>query len=92
MRVTFELPDDHGPVSVVGDFNGWNAVANPLRHRDGHRDGYRDVTVVLAAGRRYRFRYLADDGHWFNDGQADSYEANEYGEEDSIVDLSDPRR
>jgi hypothetical protein len=46
---------------------------------------------MLAAGRRYRFRYLADDGHWFNDGQADRYESNGYGEEDSILDLSDPR-
>ena len=84
VKVTFEVPDD-GPTSVVGDFNAWNPGANPLRPKDGTRA----VSLTLAAGRRYAFRYLRDDGRWFNDESADAVEPNQYGEENSVLDLTD---
>ncbi len=68
-RVTFCLPQDapDGPVSVVGDFNGWEPGRHELKPR---RSGERTVTLSLAPG-RYRFRYLGTDGVWLDDDHAD---------------------
>ncbi len=71
-------------VAVVGDFNDWDAGATPM-----HRlDGAYTATLTLPTGRRYRFRYLAGDGQWFNDDAADDYEPNVHGGQDSILDLT----
>ncbi|GAA2621636.1 MULTISPECIES: isoamylase early set domain-containing protein [Streptomyces] len=72
-QVTFILPEEtpHGPVSVVGDFNHWNPAAHPLAPRG---DGTRAATVALSANTAHSFRYLAVDGHWFDDEQADSHD------------------
>lgn len=53
-----------GRVSVVGDFNDWTPGRHELKPL---RDGTRSVTVRVPAGRAVRFRYLAPDGHWFDD-------------------------
>jgi len=49
------------------------------------KDGSISVTVKLEKGRAYRFRYLVDDVRWVNDGYADGYERNPFGEDDSVV-------
>jgi 1,4-alpha-glucan branching enzyme len=69
VRVTFALPADEpgGPVSVVGDFNGWDPFAHPLRRR---ANGTRSAVVTVPAGATLRFRYLADGGVWFDDDTA----------------------
>ena len=66
VRVTFTLPagEPTGPVSVVGDFNGWDPFAHPLRRR---AKGTRSATVTVAPGSTLRFRYLAEGGQWFDD-------------------------
>jgi 1,4-alpha-glucan branching enzyme len=66
IRVTFTLPtgDPAGPVSVVGDFNGWDPLAHPLRRRANRT---RSASVTVPAGSTFRFRYLADGGRWFDD-------------------------
>jgi 1,4-alpha-glucan branching enzyme len=66
VRVTFALPADEpcGAVSVVGDFNGWNPFAHPLRPR---ANGTRSAAVTVPAGSMLRFRYLAEGGVWFDD-------------------------
>jgi 1,4-alpha-glucan branching enzyme len=66
VRVTFVLPaaEPAGAVSVVGDFNGWNPYAHPLRKRT---NGSRSAVVTLPAGTTLRFRYLAEGGVWFDD-------------------------
>ena len=51
-------------VSVVGDFNGWDPLAHPLRRR---ANGTRSVSVTVRAGTTLHFRYLADGGMWFDD-------------------------
>jgi 1,4-alpha-glucan branching enzyme len=86
VRVTFALPagDGDGAVAVVGDFNRWNPNANPLRTRESMRS----VTITLTAGRRYAFRYRKENGEWFNDDGADAFEPNEWGDVNSIVDLT----
>lgn len=71
IRVTFVLPADEpaGSVSVVGDFNEWNPFANPLRRRG---NGTRTAVVRLPAGSRSYFRYLGEDGLWFDDESGDA--------------------
>lgn len=87
VRATFAVPDGHlygHVVALVGDFNGWDPAAAPMRKQD---DG-RVATVTLQVGRRYAFRYLCDDGRWFNDEAADAYEPNDFGGDNSILDLT----
>lgn len=70
-RLTFVLPPDEpaGAVSVVGDFNDWTPGAHELRRR---RNGMRSVSVALPTGSRVHFRYLGEDGLWFDDPEADA--------------------
>ena len=46
------------------------------------------MTVDLDAGRAYRFRYLLDGQRWDNDWAADAYQPNDFGGDDSVVDLT----
>ena len=87
VKVTFVLPADApaGKVSVVGDFNGWDESATTLRKRGETRS----ANVTLDAGRRYAFRYRTADGEWFNDEAAHSYERNDFGGDNGIIDLTD---
>jgi hypothetical protein len=66
VRVTFTLParEPAAAVSVVGDFNGWNPFAHPLRNRANRT---RSASVTVPSGSTLRFRYLADGGRWFDD-------------------------
>jgi 1,4-alpha-glucan branching enzyme len=76
VRVTFTLPADEprAAVSVVGDFNDWNPFAHPLRKRT---NGTRSAVVTVPAGRRLRFRYLAEGGVWFDDVAARVWEGRD---------------
>jgi 1,4-alpha-glucan branching enzyme len=76
VRVTFVLPatEPAGAVSVVGDFNGWDPYAHPLRKRG---NGIRSAVVTIAAGTTLRFRYLAEGGIWFDDETATRRDAQD---------------
>lgn len=78
--VTFVLPADVGAVSVVGEFNGWDPLAHPLRKRS---NGTRSVRIDLPTG-RHAFRYLAEGGAFFDDPDAE-LEPNGYGGTHSLV-------
>ena len=85
--VTFTVSAVDSPdvgISVVGDFNDWHPLATPMA---GGALGL-TATVCLEPGRRYRFRYLTEDGRWFNDAAADAYEPNDHGGHDGVVDLT----
>ena len=84
VKVTFSLPADDGdqPISVLGDFNGWDPYAHPLRKRS---NGTRSASVELSPGQVLRFKYLAGDGHWFCDPDAATVEHEEYRTVDSIL-------
>jgi 1,4-alpha-glucan branching enzyme len=84
VQITFVLPADfpHVPISVVGDFNQWDASVHPLRQAS---DGTYQATVTLEAGRRYAFRYLSHGGKWFQEGFADDLEPGPVGSYNSIV-------
>lgn len=73
VAVTFALDERAapGPVSVVGDFNGWTPGAHVLKKRS---NGTRSVVVTLPAGEPVRFRYLAEGGVWLDDPQAHAHD------------------
>ena len=76
VAVTFTLPADHPamPVSVVGSFNDWQPLRNPLRVRP---DGSASTTVIVPADTVIHFRYLGANGQWFDD--IDAQEVTENG-------------
>ena len=86
-RVTFTVDPRAGAqaVAVCGEWNGWSADADVMQ-RDA--EGGFSVTVDLYAGRAYRFRYLLDGQRWDNDWAADAYVGNDFGGDDSVVDLT----
>ena len=85
MLVTFRLPTEVRAecVHVVGEFNAWSSLAHPMiRDAEGLV-----AEVELEGGRRYRFRYLLDGERWANDWAADDYVTNDFGGDDSVIDL-----
>ena len=85
--ITFTVDPQVGAqvAAVCGDWNGWSPGADVMRP-DG--EGGFSLTVELAAGRAYRFRYLLDGHRWENDWAADAYKPNDFGADDSVVDLT----
>jgi hypothetical protein len=85
--VTFTLDPRVGAdrAAVCGDWNGWSGDTDVMR-REG--DGGFSLAIELEPGRAYRFRYLLDGYRWENDWAADAYVPNEFGADDSLVDLT----
>lgn len=84
VKVTFVVPVDQcdSAVSVVGDFNQWDPLATPLRKRS---NGTRSASIDLTTGSSYRFKYLAEEGSWFCDLDADGVIENDYASVDSVL-------
>ena len=84
VKVTFALPEKypHKPQSVVGDFNDWDVAANPMQRRS---NGTYSAVIRLQPGQRYQFRYRCAGDHWCNDEEADAFEPNEFGGENSVL-------
>ncbi len=80
VRVTFAVEDPR-PVSLVCDANGWDPFATPLKRRT---NGTRSAALVVAPGTAIRFRYLAEDGDFYDDPAAD-LEPNGIGGTHSLV-------
>ena len=78
----FHAPCGVNAVSVCGDFNRWTPGVHSLAPDE---DGAFTITLPLAVGERFQFKYLLDNGEWHNDHQADAYEANEWGAINSVV-------
>ena len=84
--VTFEVSSSiwADTIYLVGDFNDWDQHSHPLKKaRDG--DAAWCITVELAVGRDYQFRYLVDGRDWHNDWQANAYVPNPFGGDNSVV-------
>jgi 1,4-alpha-glucan branching enzyme len=70
-------------VNIVGEFNGWNIYATPMRRL---KSGGFTITIDLNINKEYQYRYLIDDMIWENDWQADKYVSSPYGDcENSVV-------
>jgi len=84
VKITFALPaaDVDQPVSVLGDFNGWDPYATPLKKRS---NGTFSASIEVPVGHPVRFKYLAGDGRWFCDPDADTIEHDEYHTVDSLL-------
>lgn len=74
VEVTFVLPDEVGPASVVGDFNDWDPYAHPMRTRS---NGTRSASVEVPQGSELRFRYLLDDGDWRDEPEGQLVESRD---------------
>ena len=83
-RVTFKYNNSEGSENalLVGEFNKWSLQKDPMKKL---KDGSFSVTLSLQAGNSYQFRYVLDGNTWVNDIEADSYVANKYGEDNSVV-------
>lgn len=83
VKVTFAMPAAlwADSIYVVGDFNGWDERATPLRQTES---GWM-VSLELEAGQSYQYRYLLNGSEWHNDWQADGYAPNSFGGDNSVV-------
>lgn len=87
VEVTFRMPplDDVVELNLCGDFNHWQIKGVPLVQES---DGTWVAKLVLEEGKSYRFRYRDNQGRWHNDREADAYVPNDFGSEDSVLDLT----
>lgn len=69
-------------VSLVGDFNGWDASATPMRRTDGRTTW--SVAVQLPAG-RHVYAFVVDGDAWVADPQAPIAPEQWYGQRNSVV-------
>lgn len=83
-RVWFYLPAElhANQVHLVGDFNDWDETQTPMKKK---MDGTFYIALTLETGKSYQYRYLLDGERWENDWEADGYEPNSLGEENSVV-------
>jgi hypothetical protein len=79
VRFTLEAPNA-GRVFLVGDFNGWNPAAIPLRRS---ADGTWEVEVPLSPG-RYAYSFLVD-GALATDPDAPRALDDDFGSVNSVV-------
>jgi 1,4-alpha-glucan branching enzyme len=70
-------------VQLAGDFNDWMPHTTPMRRV---ADGEFEAKLKLPRG-RYRYR-LVIDGRWLHDRFNPRVETNEYGELNSVVEVS----
>ncbi len=69
-RLTFAIPAEMSPgkVSVVGNFNQWEPGEHLLRKRS---NGTMSIAIPVNSGDTLRFRYLGENGYWFDEPDAD---------------------
>ena len=87
VRVVFTLPPAiwAETVHLVGEFNNWSETSHPMIW-DRQQEGW-TIAMDLEKGHEYRFRYLVNKTEWHNDWDADRYEPNSFGGDNSVVAL-----
>jgi len=82
-RVQFALvAPGASAVSLVGDFNGWNAAATPLRPTE--EGGVWTVEVPLDAG-HYTYSFVVDGTLWMRDPAAPAAPGDDFGRPSSVI-------
>ncbi|QQS49806.1 MAG: isoamylase early set domain-containing protein [Bacteroidota bacterium] len=85
-KVTFKLdqPAANGfsEVYLVGDFNNWDRLANPMKKLKG---GEFSVTLNLETGKEYQYKYFADQAKWINDPEPDKLTTNEFQGQNCVI-------
>jgi predicted carbohydrate-binding protein with CBM48 len=69
-------------VSLVGDFNGWNSAATPMRPTA--RPGVWSVTLPLAEG-RHLYAYIVNGSQWMADPTAPIASDDGFGHKNSVI-------
>lgn len=84
-KVTFSIPEEWAEkdVKLVGDFNEWDKKADSLEKKNDKWE----ITMRLKPENKYRFKYLLDGEVWENDDAADEYVPNDFGTQDSVVEV-----
>lgn len=77
---------DAAEVSLVGDFNNWDAAATPM-HRES-AGGIWAVTVPLSTG-RYQYAFVVDGTEWRLDPLAPAAPVDDFGVPNSIIAVAD---
>lgn len=87
VRFVIAAPSAHD-VALVGDFNGWNPTATPLR-RDSAGNVWM-VTMPLAAG-TYQYAFVVDGQAWVADPSGVMTLEDEFGTPSSLLTVSGRR-
>jgi chromosome partitioning protein len=74
---------DASEIQIAGDFNDWMPHTTPMRRLP---DGGFEARLKLPKG-RYRYRLVVD-GRWSHDIHNPAIETNEYGELNSVVEIT----
>jgi 1,4-alpha-glucan branching enzyme len=70
-------------VFLVGDFNNWDKSSNKLK-----KVGKKLQTKLSLKPGKYAYKYFVNNT-WVNDTLADEYIANPYGQQDSVINVTD---
>ncbi|HKJ41693.1 MAG TPA: isoamylase early set domain-containing protein [Sunxiuqinia sp.] len=81
-RVSKDIAAEAESVSLVGDFNNWDASVAPMNKL---KSGEFTSIIELEKGKSYEFRYLVNGKEWYNETEADGFIANSFGAENSVV-------
>lgn len=86
-KITFSLPKEAvgmaKTVAVVGDFNNWDSQNGQKLTKQ--KDGSYAVTLDLATGKEYQFRFLINGEIWENAWDAPKYVPSPFGGDNSVV-------
>ncbi len=86
-KITFSLPKQAvgmaKTVAVVGDFNNWDIQNGQKLTKQ--KDGSFAVTLDLATGKEYQFRFLINGEIWENAWDAPKYVPSPFGGDNSVV-------
>ena len=79
-----ELVNDATNISIIGDFNNWNAEENVM---EMSKNGNFKAVIELEKEKDHEFGYLIDKQIWMNDIDADKMVSNPFGGENSVISL-----
>lgn len=68
--------------SLVGDFNGWDPTAHPMKKL---KNGGFSLQIELPKDASYQFRYVLDGKQYINDSQAEDYVSAGLGDAQNCV-------
>lgn len=81
-RVTKAMGKNSRTIHLVGDFNNWDKLANPMKKL---KNNTYVIEIALNAGKEHQFKYLIDGESWANDPESDKYIANGFQGENSVI-------
>jgi Carbohydrate-binding module 48 (Isoamylase N-terminal domain) len=80
VHLTLEAPQAV-QVSVVGDWNGWNPKAQPMKRQDGEWE----IMLELERGRSYQYQFLINGREWIPDPNNLVKVDNGFGGKNSLI-------